>query len=275
VAVSSKSLPRIGQLGVGRMGEPILTALEAAGFDVLAFDPVTRPDSSESAVIEHAEILVTVLPGAFELPVVRDTLVLDLTSNDPRNAERAVAQGVAIVGAPMGGGVAAASSGSLRFFVGGAHDHVARARPVLDLLGTIDHVGEGVGDGYVAKLLANLLWFGQAVAVSEALLLGQALGVAPSSLAASLTTSAGGSAFIDDHLPALLAGDYLETFGIDRVVEELEILESLAAENRIPFELSTLVTRLHREALDRFGPVDGELLAAKLLEERAGRNLRS
>jgi len=126
----------------------------------------------------------------------------------------------------------------------------------------------------VAKLLANLLWFGQVIAVSEALLLGQALGVAPSGLAATLSRSAGGSAFIDEHLQALLAGDYLEHFGIDRVVEELEILVSMAAENRIPFEVSTLVTRLHREALDRFGAVDGELLAARLLEEQAGRELR-
>lgn len=268
------SLPRIGQLGVGRMGAPILAALEAAGYDVLAFDPVTRPASSEEAVIEHAEILVTVLPGAIELPVARGALLLDLTSNDPRHAERAESQGAAIVGAPMGGGVAAASSRSLRFFVGGAAENVDRVRPVLEALGTIDHVGNGVGDGYVAKLLANLLWFGQVVAVSEALLLGQALGVPPDRLAASLATSAGGSAFIDDHLPALLAGDYLEHFGIDRVVEELEILVSLAEENRIPFESATLVTRLHREALDRFGAVDGELLAARLLEERAGRELR-
>ena len=268
------SLPRIGQLGVGRMGGPILAALEAAGYDVLAYDPVTRPDSREAAVIEHAEILVTVLPGAFELPVVPNTLVLDLTSNDPRRAEGAAVRGASIVGAPMGGGVAAASSRSLRFFVGGPDAHVDRVRPLLELLGTINHVGQGVGDGYVAKLLANLLWFGQVIAVSEALLLGQALGVAPSGLAATLSRSAGGSAFIDEHLQALLAGDYLEHFGIDRVVEELEILVSLAAENRIPFEVSTLVTRLHREALDRFGAVDGELLAARLLEEQAGRELR-
>jgi 3-hydroxyisobutyrate dehydrogenase len=67
---------------------------------------------------------------------------------------------------------------------------------------------------------------------------------------------------------------YLESFGIDRVVEELETLVSLAEDAGVPFELSTLVTRLHREALERFGAVDGELLAAKLLEERAGHTLR-
>jgi hypothetical protein len=53
------------------------------------------------------------------------------------------------------------------------------------------------------------------------------------------------------------------------VVEELDTLVRLANEYTVPFELSTLVARQHRDALDRFGAVDGELLAAKLLEERA------
>ena len=76
--------------------------------------------------------------------------------------------------------------------------------------------------------------------------------------------------FIDEYLDRLLAGDYLETFGIDRCVEELETLVRLAELHVVPFELSTNVARLYREALERFGAIDGELLAAKLLEERAG-----
>jgi hypothetical protein len=123
----------------------------------------------------------------------------------------------------------------------------------LDALGTIDHVGPSVADGYTAKLLANLLWFGQAVAVTEALLLGQSLGLAPARLAATLRASAGGSVFIDEYLDALLDGDYLETFSIARAVEELDTLASLAQQEGVPFELSATVVRLHREALERFG----------------------
>jgi 3-hydroxyisobutyrate dehydrogenase-like beta-hydroxyacid dehydrogenase len=170
--------------------------------------------------------------------------------------------------------VPAATEERLRFFVGGAADHVARVEPLLAALGSIDHVGEWVGAGHAAKLLANLLWFGQVAAVAEVLLLGQSLGIEPVRLRDSLATSAGGSRFIDDYVDSLLEGDYLEHFGLDRVVEELEILEALAVDADVPFELSATVTRLHREALARFGAVDGELLVAKLLEERAGRTLR-
>jgi 3-hydroxyisobutyrate dehydrogenase-like beta-hydroxyacid dehydrogenase len=288
----------VGVLGAGRMGLPVIRALVGAGHDVVAWDPDAKALAGAVAagaaaaggvaeVAASAGVLVTVLPGVGEaeaamaeaLPELRGgTLWLDLTSNDPRAVERiaglAATRRIDVVGAPMGGGVSAAGAGTLRFFVGGTATAVGRARPLLETLGTVDHVGEAVGAGYTAKLLANLLWFGQAVAVTEAMLLGQALGISSTTLRATLATSAGGSVFIDEYLDNLLDGDYLESFGIDRCVEELDTLASLARDAAVPFELSTLVGRLHREALERFGAVDGELLAAKLLEERAGRTLR-
>jgi 3-hydroxyisobutyrate dehydrogenase-like beta-hydroxyacid dehydrogenase len=175
----------------------------------------------------------------------------------------------------MAGGVTAAQSGTLRFYVGGGDDSVERARPILERVGTVERVGKSIEDGYVAKLLANLLWFGQVVAVTEALLLGKSLGLSVDVLRLQLGASAGGSVFIDEYLDRLLAGDYLASFGIDRCVEELETLVSLAEANGVPFELSRLVARQHRDALERFGAIDGELLAAKLLEERAFTLLRT
>jgi 3-hydroxyisobutyrate dehydrogenase-like beta-hydroxyacid dehydrogenase len=89
-----------------------------------------------------------------------------------------------------------------------------------------------------------------------------------------LGRSAAGSAFLDEYGDALLAGDVLPTFGIDRVVEELDTLTSLAGEASAPFDLSSVVARLHRDALAHFGAVDGELLVAALLERESGRTLR-
>jgi 3-hydroxyisobutyrate dehydrogenase len=276
---------RIGVFGLGRMGAPIARALAEHG-EVVAYDPVVAP-GDPVALAASLDVLVTVLPGAAE---ARDTLPpvlaalrpgslwLDLTSSDPR-VTLALAAGVKtqeidVVGAPMAGVPTAAERKLLRFYVGGAPAAVAHATPILDALGTHEVIGAGVGDGYTAKLLANLLWFGQVVAVTEALLLGQSLGLDPAALRGTLAASAGGSVFVDEYLDRLLEGDYLETFGLDRVVEELDTLAELAREADVPFELSSLVARLHGEALERFGAVDGELLAAKLLEERAGRTLR-
>lgn len=272
-------------IGLGRIGTPIAARLEAAGLAVLRFDIDPSRGRSATAALMPAttDVLLTILPGVAELEATAPSVVsalkpgalwIDLTSGDPRVSERLARGDIDIVVAPMGGGVAAARDGTLRFFAGSTATALDRARPILERLGTIDHVGLGLGDGQTAKLVTNLLWFGQVVAVSEALLLGQSLGIPPARLRQTLAGGAGGSVFVDEYLDSLLDGDYLESFGIDRVVEELDTLVALASGANVPFELSTLVARMHREALERFGAVDGELLAAKLLEQRAGRELR-
>ena len=90
---------------------------------------------------------------------------------------------------------------------------------MFDALGEPDrlvHVG-GPGTGYTTKLLANLLWFGQAIATAEALLLGERAGIDLGVLRGALADSAASSRFIRSDLDALFAGDYMTTFGLDRV----------------------------------------------------------
>ena len=278
-------MQRIGVLGLGRMGAPIAARLAAAGFEVQGYDPRGGAHSTAGSARELAasvDVLITVLPGRAETEAVLpdllavmkpDALWLDLTSGDPALTER-LARGARAVGAPMGGGPAEAQAGTLTLFVGGAETDVDSLRPLLETIASrIEPAGERPQDGQIVKLLANLLWFGQAVAVTEALLLGVKLGLTMTAMRDILPRSAGGSSFIDTHLHRLLAGDYAETFGLDRCVEELDTLVALAESAGTPFALSTLVDGLHREALAAFGPVDGELLVAKLLERRAGIDL--
>ena len=286
-------------LGLGRMGLPIARHLVAAGYRVTGFD-ITAPrlDVARAAgiraadsvrgVARAADILIVVLPGAAEF---REALIgadgalavmapgstwLDLTSNDPQVASEvaalSAARGIHAVGAPMGGGVTAAESAQLQFHVGGAEPGRAIAAPLLDVLaraGGIRELGDDVSVGYTAKLLVNTLWFGQVAAVAEALLLGERLGIPPTRFADLLTGSAADSAFVRDYLGRLIAGDYVTSFGLRECVDELEIVQRLAHENRTPFSLTDEVVRLHRAALEAYGSVDGEMLVAKLLTERA------
>ncbi len=292
----------IGILGLGRMGLPIAARLVANGFTSSVFDIVDRAEAAAAigaawapdarALASDSDVLVTALPGRAELEQVlsgddgllaslrHGALWLDLTSGSPELtaslAGLAAARGVAVVAAPMGGSPADAEAGTLTFSVAGADSAIERVLPLLAVLavdGGIQRIGSRPEDAQTVKLLANLLWFGQAVAATEALLLGTALGVDVATLRRVLPRSAGASRFLDGHLDQLLAGDNAETFGLARVVEELDSAAALAESTGTPFELSALVTRLHHEALERFGAVDGELLAARLLEERAGRSL--
>lgn len=182
------------------------------------------------------------------------------------------------VSAPMGGSVAEAKAGELILYASGADEAVQRASPILEMLARADGVrraGRRAEDGQIVKLLANALWFANAVAASEAMLVGQGLGLVVEDLHGLLRQSAGGSRFLDDYLSRLLAGDYMVSFGIDRVVEELDTVQSMGRAAHVTTPILDSSARLHRAALDRFGPVLGELLAVKLLESDAGRQLRS
>lgn len=282
--------PRVGVLGLGRMGAPIAARL-AERFEVLTFDPIVGGGADRAAqVAAGADVLVTVLPGALE---AREALLdqgalaalppgalwLDLTSNDPvvvdELVDAAAALGVASAAAPMAGGPAEAVSGELRFFVAAPAQVRDRVAAVLDPLGRPYDpvVGEHPSQAHLVKLLANALWFGQALAVTEALLVAGANGLEPEHTRAILAQSAGGSVFLDRHAPRLIAGDDMTDFGLDRVVDELDAVVRAAAAAGVPSDVLGTVAALHRQALDEFGPVGGELLAARLIERRAGRRL--
>ena len=280
------------------MGTPIVRALSNR-FPVFAFDTDPRRQSavpgglwaaSMKNLAAVADVVVTVLPGPGELhecmteaiPALRPgTLWLDLTSGDPevtrQLAEEAQHHDVEAVAAPMGGSVAEAAAGDLVFFVSGTDAAVARAHPILEVLsgpGGVRRAGARVEDGQIVKLLANGLWFANAVAASEAMLIGQGLGLAPGDLHELLRDSAGGSRFLEEHAGRLLNGDYLATFRFDRVVEELDTITAMGVAAQVSTPVLDTSARLHHTALERFGPALGELLAVKMLEEEARRRLR-
>ncbi|EPD63588.1 NAD(P)-dependent oxidoreductase [Streptomyces sp. HGB0020] len=286
-------------IGAGRMGEPIGAHLIRAGYRVRAHDarPERReamracgaecPDSAVAAAA-GADVLLTVLPGPAEVCAVIDDGVLevladgaswiDMTSNTATAAapcrERAIALGRGVLEAPMGGSPADAAAARLRLFVGGDADLLAHRRPLLSLLSDrITHIG-GHGAGYTAKLLVNLLWFNQATATAEALLLGQRVGIDLGVLTETLAAGPASSSFIQNDLPSLLDGDYLASYGLDRILDQLTAVTTLAADVGTPHALADTVRGIHQAALERYGAVDGELLAVALLEEKAGALLR-
>jgi 3-hydroxyisobutyrate dehydrogenase len=275
------------------MGLPICARLMRAGFEVVASDREPERQASVDAIgarweephaaAEACEVLITVLPGSSELKALVSTLLpvmprgsswIDLTSTSPQIGSelRTLSAHLECLDAPMGGGPDAARAGMLELFVGGAPATVERHRGILETLGTVHHVG-GPGAGYLVKLLVNLLWFGQAVATAEALLLVRKLELDLTTVREALASSAADSRFIRRDLGALLDGDYLTDFGLERCCEELDAITELARDLDIPFELSTVVRDLHARALARYGPRDGELLAVAMLEENAGLTL--
>ena len=230
-----------------------------------------------------ADIVLTILPGSEELQNAMSQVLgalrpaaswIDMTSAAPSVGVALRRQaGCACLEAPIGGGPEAMRQGRAQLFVGGDREIVEQHRALLERLGRIEHIG-AAGAGYTAKLIVNLLWFTQAISLTEGLLLARSRAIEPDVLAPVLARSAAASAFVDHDLDRLLEGDYLTSFGVARCYEELQAVVSLAQETDLPFELSRLVRDMYGQAVDEFGPADGELLPVAMLERRAGVQLR-
>ena len=197
-------MARIGFLGLGNMGLPMALNLIKAGHAVTGYDVVAAAvgklaaaggtaAKSVAAAAAAGEIVVTMLPAGKE---VRDvyldaagvlastapgTLPIDCSTIDVETARAvagaALAKGYAMLDAPVSGGVGGAQAGTLTFMVGGSAEAFARAKPVLEAMGkTIVHAG-GSGNGQAAKICNNMILGVSMIAVSEAFVLADKLGL--------------------------------------------------------------------------------------------------
>ncbi|OBI99252.1 3-hydroxyisobutyrate dehydrogenase [Mycobacterium sp. 1465703.0] len=202
-------------LGLGNMGAPMATNLVAAKHAVRGFDPVpaalsaavsagvTGFDSATGAVA-GADVVITMLPNgelvkrcyAEILPAARaGALFIDsstISVNDAREVHQlAESSGVAQLDAPVSGGVKGAVAGTLAFMVGGDDAALQRARPVLEpMAGKIIHCG-AAGAGQAAKVCNNMVLAVQQIAIGEAFLLAEKLGLSAQSLFDVITGATG------------------------------------------------------------------------------------
>lgn len=126
---------------------------------------------------------------------IQSTFCIDSTTLDVDVARRVASDvhraGAIMIDAPVSGGVAGAKAGTLSFLVGGTETAFGRASPILARMGkNIIHCGPS-GAGLAAKICNNMVLGVQQVAVAEAMLLGQKLGLDPSVLAGVINSSTG------------------------------------------------------------------------------------
>lgn len=205
----------IAFLGLGHMGGPMAANLVAAGHTVHGFDPVPASKAAAEAngakvfdtgseAVTGADVVITSLPNgsivkacyAEVLPVApKGTLFVDTSTisvDDAREIHaKAGEHGHAQLDAPVSGGVKGATAGTLAFMVGGEDEAFERARPVLDpMAGKIIHCG-GSGTGQAAKLCNNMVLAVQQIAVGEAFVLAEKLGLSAQSLFDVVTGATG------------------------------------------------------------------------------------
>lgn len=205
----------IAFIGLGNMGNPMVANLVKTGHRVIGFDLVAenvamaedagaQKAASSAHAVEEAEIVITMLPAGKHVHAVYeetlskaapDTLFIDCSTIDVDAARQAHAMaaeaGMASLDAPVSGGVGGATAASLTFMCGGAAAAFAKAEPILSAMGgKIVHCGEA-GAGQAAKICNNMILGVSMIAVGEAFVLAEKLGLSHQALFDVASTSSG------------------------------------------------------------------------------------
>jgi len=208
-------MSKIAFIGLGNMGAPMTANLLRAGHEIVGYD--VSPAACDAAAAagativgtladaaHDAEVVITMLPnGQLVLGCWRElvahapkgALFVDSSTIDVADAREAhgaaEAAGMMAVDAPVSGGTGGAAAGTLTFMVGGTEAAFARAQPVLAVMGRkIVHCG-GAGAGQAAKICNNMILGISMIAVSEAFVLGEKLGLTHQALFDVASTASG------------------------------------------------------------------------------------
>ncbi|MBI2015328.1 MAG: 3-hydroxyisobutyrate dehydrogenase [Candidatus Rokubacteria bacterium] len=259
---------KIGFVGTGTMGQPMLSNLLKKGHGVVAYDVVeaalegavkrgaSRAASAADAA-RQSELVITMLPSSSHVEaaylgpggvlegIAPGRLCIDMSTADPaasrRVAEAATKRGARFIDAPVSGGVPRAEDGTLAIMVGGGARDVEEAKPVLACLGAnVIHVGP-VGAGEVAKICNNLNAGVAAVAVSAAFRIAEGFGV-DAKILTDVISKSSGNTWVMEHghpVPGLVAKaassrGYAPGFMTDLMAKDLGLAVSAARDLRVP-----------------------------------------
>ena len=271
----------VGFIGTGRMGTPMAGHLLDAGVPLVVHDAradAARPllargavwAASPGEVADRAPTIVTIVPSSREVEAVYADLLprlgpghllIEMTSADPPSTRRlageVAARGAAMLDAPVSGGVKGAVEGTLAIMVGGEAADLARARPLLERLGTkIFHVG-GIGAGHAMKLVNNMTSAACLVATAEALAVAVRAGIDPARAAEILSASSGRSNASELKFPRyILPGTFDSGFTITLMTKDVDGFMRLAAAMGVEAPVALAAAEYFRRALH--GPLAAE-----------------
>lgn len=270
---------RIAFIGLGNMGAPMARNLIKAGHQLNLFD-LNKAVLAELAELGGRSALAQGRGGqqragdhhaAGRSPCAQRVLergrrtgrhspgtpTVDCSTIDPQTArdvsKAAAAKGVDMGDAPVSGGTGGAAAGTLTFMVGASAELFASLKPVLEQMGrNIVHCGE-VGTGQIAKICNNLLLGISMIGVSEAMALGNALGIDTKVLAGIINSSTGRCWSSDTYNPwpgiietAPASRGYTGGFGAELMLKDLGLATEAARQAHQPVILGAVAQQLYQ-----------------------------
>jgi 3-hydroxyisobutyrate dehydrogenase-like beta-hydroxyacid dehydrogenase len=294
---------KVGFIGVGNMGGPMCrNIIKNTNHEVVVFDLAAAAiaactelgataGGSVADVAARCDVVFTSLPLPRDVEAVAlgpggikenarpGTVYIDLSTNSPALARRVHAAmgagGLAMLEAPVSGGVPRAIDGTIVIMVGGDAATFEAQRPLLaSFSGEVIHVG-AVGFGSVAKLINNQLAFSNMAAAAEALMIGLMSGIDLAKLDQVITNASGFSSGYRSLSGKAFKRDFKPGFALDLAHKDLRLALELADELGVPGMIGPQVMNLFRMARGMgLGPADTSAMI-KVYEAALSREVRA
>ena len=294
---------RIGFIGTGNIGTPMAASILKAGFELVVHDihrEKTQPlvdqgavwEDSPAEVAAQCDIICTCLPGPAEMEPVTlgpggilegarpESVYIDHTTNSPLLARQVhgvfAEKGVAMLDAPVSGGVEGARVRDLLVMVGGDESTFKRCLPVLEAIGErVMHTGD-IGSGCICKIMHNTAVFCADLAMTECWTLAVKSGVPPETIVEVFRNGAiGRMSNLWGRLPdTFFQGDFDARFALKTAHKDLRLGEELAGAYEVPMPLAEICRDLYAQAMARGWEENDSSIVLTLQEERAGVQVR-
>jgi 2-hydroxy-3-oxopropionate reductase len=275
---------KIGFIGLGIMGKPMVKNLLKAGHEVLVYDIIqenindvvsegAKAAVSPMAVAKECSTIITMLPNSPHVKTVvcgengvlkeakKGTILIDMSSIAPlasQEVEKECAKkGVKMIDAPVSGGEPKAVDGTLSIMVGGDKAVFESVKEILLTMGSSVVYCGGIGAGNVTKLANQVIVALNIAAVSEAFTLAKKAGVDPQIVLDAIKGGLAGSTVMNAKAPMMMEGNFKPGFKIDLHIKDLNNALETAHSLGAPLPLTAVVMEMMQTLhADGFGQDD-------------------
>jgi len=262
--IDARRVEQIGALGAQSATGPA----DVAGRASIIVSMVDTTEQAEEVICGPQGFITAAQPG---------DVIISMSTLDPmalkKMHERLSAKGIELIDAPVSGMEKGAREGTLKAFVGGTEDALAKANPVLQAMASeVIHFGP-IGQGTTMKLVNNMLVQVAWISIAEALVLGAKAGLDPRQMVEVIGKATGNSVAFQYSAPRIIGREF-EGIRMDITYKDMELQTSLAKSLKVPMFMAGVAQQVYQMGRAAgLGSEDGGSAIVKVYEELTGVSL--
>ena len=286
---------KIGFIGVGVMGGPMVLNLMKKGFDVSVY---TRTKEKAQAVLDAGahwcettaqaaagrDVVITIVgypkdveevyfgEGGIIANAAPGTVLIDMTTTSPKLSQRIYAQakekGLSALDAPVSGGDIGAQKGTLAIMVGGDREVFDRMLPVFEAMGTNIRYQGAAGNGQHTKMANQIAISGCIASVCEAITYAKNCGLDPQDMFNAISTGAAGSWQMTNNGQKIIDGNFAPGFFVKHFIKDMNIAIDESDARQMDLKVLHLVRDTYQQLAEQGGEDEGTQALIKVVDKK-------